>query len=43
MLIGLRFNFIIFIGIFYILGKRVCVGYEDGLVKIWDMKTVLCL
>lgn len=24
-------------------GKRVCVGYEDGSVKVWDMKTATCL
>lgn len=43
MLTGSRFNFITFTCIFYILGKRVCVGYEDGSVKIWDMKTASCL
>ena len=20
-------------------GKRACVGYEDGVVKLWDLKT----
>ncbi|XP_062588263.1 angio-associated migratory cell protein-like isoform X2 [Saccostrea cucullata] len=24
-------------------GKRMCVGYEDGTVKVWDMKTATCL
>ena len=22
-----------------VVGKRVCAGYEDGSVRIWDLKT----
>lgn len=39
----LKSYFITFTCIFYISGKRVCVGYEDGSVKVWDMKTTSCL
>ena len=26
-----------------IAGKRVCAGYEDGTVKVWDLKTATAI